>query len=280
MNILLISDTIKYARTIENFCRLFQSINNMNITILRIEKKTDNTNIEQIFSSSTSTIPIVGNSTIENKIRVGNYYDQVMLEVNESQYDLLVVPDHHPKYFFSRYLRGSTTIRIVENAPCSVMILRGETRLIRKILLCDSGFGSASTLSRNIIELAQLIEGDEDVTVLHVMSQISAGPGVRGKQLREDAEELIHEASPEGILLVNDLNLLNRTGIHPYPKIRHGFVVEEILDETRSGDYDLVVIGAHPQSGPIRFILENITTRIIKEIDRTLLIARKTDWNK
>jgi nucleotide-binding universal stress UspA family protein len=280
MNILLVSDTQKNTRTVEDFCRLFQSINNINLTILGIENKSINIPVDQMPSMTESTIPIMGNSTIEYKIRVGNFYDQVMLEVNECQYDLLVVPDHHPKYFFSRYLRSSTTVRIVENSPCSVMILRGETRLIRKILLCDSGFGSSSTLSRNIIELAQLIEGDEDVTVLHVMSQISAGPGVRGKQLREDAEELIHEASPEGILLVNDLNLLNRTGIHPYPKIRHGFVVEEILDEARSGNYDLVVIGAHPQTGPIRFILENITTRIIKEIDRTLLIARKTDWNK
>lgn len=278
MNILLVSDASKYTRTIEDFCRLFQSIKSVDITILRIDKKSDNAT-DQMLSRNASTLPILGNSNLEFKFRVGNLYNQVMQEVNECQYDLLVISDHHPKVLFSRYLRGSTTVKIVENAPCSVLILRGETRLIQKILLCDSGFGSSSTLSRNIIELSQLIEGDEDVTVLHVMSQISAGPGVRGKQLRENAEELIHEASPEGILLINDLNLLNRTGINPYPKIRHGFVVEEILDEARSGNYDLVVIGAHPQTSPFRFLLENITMRIVKEIDRALLIAKKTDPN-
>lgn len=279
MNILVVADNLKNTHTVEDFCRLFHSINNANITILTILKKIDEIPDDQTPSGTKSALSNTGNSTIERKIRVGKLYEQIMLEVKEFEYDLLVISDHHPKLFLSRYFWGSTAIKLVENVPCSVMILRGETRKIRRILLCDSGVGGSSTLSRNIIELSQLIEGDEDVTVLHVMSQISAGPGVVGKQLREDADELIHDASPEGILLIHDLNLLNIKGIHPFPKIRHGFVVEEILDEARSGDYDLVVIGAHPHNGTIRFILENIATRILKEIDRTLLIARKTDSN-
>jgi len=123
-------------------------------------------------------------------------------------------------------------------------------------------------------KLVDLLDGEEEVTVLHVMSQISAGPGVRGKSLRVGVEELMAERSPEGELLERDVEILKGSRIHPHPKVRHGLVVEEILDEARSGDYDLVIIGAHASEGWQRILLDDLARRIITQLDRSVLVVR------
>jgi nucleotide-binding universal stress UspA family protein len=106
------------------------------------------------------------------------------------------------------------------------------------------------------------------------MSQMSAGPGVRGEQLRADAEELIAEHTPEGNLLEHDLEIRGQAELHAEPKVRHGLVVDKILKEAGSGDYDLVVIGAHPDEGWRRILLDDLAHRLLVRLDRPVLVVR------
>ena len=124
-----------------------------------------------------------------------------------------------------------------------------------------------------ITRVVDILPGEQDVTILHVMSQISAGPGVRGEQLRANADELIVTQTPEGELLERDLSSLEKSGSHPLPKVRHGLVVEEILAEARSGDYDLIIIGAHRQKWQ-QFLLDDLSRQIIEQADRPVLIVK------
>jgi nucleotide-binding universal stress UspA family protein len=119
-----------------------------------------------------------------------------------------------------------------------------------------------------------MLDGEEEITVLHVMSQIIAAPGVPDHQLYADVQELIAEDAPEGRLLAQDLRQLDRQGIHPIAKVRHGLVVDEILAEARAGDYDLVVIGAHRGEGWQRFLLDDLAHKILAQMDRPVLIVR------
>ncbi len=167
----------------------------------------------------------------------------------------------------TRFLLGSTAERVVTHAPCPVIIAKGKIGPVRRILLCDSGAQSVSLFNRFVTQLGRLIEGEEAVTILHVMSQMSAGPGVIGRQLRASAEELMAEHAPEGQLLEQDIRLLERLNIHPQPKIRHGLVVDEILAEARSGDYDLVVIGAHRYEGWQNILLDDLARKIVAQVD-------------
>jgi len=82
------------------------------------------------------------------------------------------------------------------------MIVKGRVGPIQRILLCDSGVASHTLLAHFIQRLPALVEGEVEVTILHVMSQMTAGPGISGKQLRASAEELIREHTPEGELLL------------------------------------------------------------------------------
>jgi len=106
------------------------------------------------------------------------------------------------------------------------------------------------------------------------MSQIGAGPGVSGTQLRAAAETLMAEQTPEGKLLERDIHILEEVGVHPHPKVRHGLVVDEILAEAKEGDYSLVVIGASPGQGWRRILLDDLAHQIIVKMDRPILVVR------
>jgi nucleotide-binding universal stress UspA family protein len=119
-----------------------------------------------------------------------------------------------------------------------------------------------------------LLDGTGEIIVLHVMSQMSAGPGVVGKQLRSDSAELIAGHTPEGALLGRDIEALAKLGIRARAKVRRGLVVEEILKEVRSEDYDLVAIGAYRGQGWQRILLDDLAHRILVELDRSVLVLR------
>ncbi|MEW5988511.1 MAG: universal stress protein [Chloroflexota bacterium] len=206
-------------------------------------------------------------------VRAGHPGEEIVREAHNGRYDLVVIGEK-PKHSLSARMLGSRAAYVVEHAPCPVLIAKGQIGPIDKVLLCDSGARSESLLHRFLAQLPDLADGEVDTTVLHVMSQMGAGPGIAGEQLQANADELIHAHAPEGQLLERDIRLLDRPPIHPHPLVRHGLVVEEILAEAQSGSYDLVVIGAHFPAGWQRILLDNIAHQVIVHADRPVLVLR------
>ena len=60
-------------------------------------------------------------------------------------------------------------------------------------------------------------------------------------------------------------------------KVRHGLVVDEILDEACNGDHDLVVIGAHGATGWRRHLLDDVARQIVNQIDALVLVVPALD---
>jgi nucleotide-binding universal stress UspA family protein len=207
------------------------------------------------------------------KFRIGDLCEQVKHEVEQENFELVIIGERNTSYI-DRWIHRFPSAVVAENVPCSAIVFKGKAKPIRRILLCDSGAGRASVLSQFTAQLARILPGDENVTILHVMSQISAGPGVTGKNLRANTDELIEEHTREGLLVEADVQALHDLGIHSSPMVRHGLVVDEILAEARSGDYDLVIVGAHEYQPPKTFLLENIARQILRKINKPILIVR------
>lgn len=230
-----------------------------------------------------------GVPNVHTRIRVGHAAREIIREAEEGNYDLIVVGERQNPNLLARFLSGSNTVRIVEHAPCPVIVAKGRAGPICRILLCDSGAEGPladltpnraahrrgpSLLARFTAQLADMLKGEEEITVLHVMSQISAGPGVQSDQLEADVQRLIEEHSPEGELLKQDAQALERPGVRVHLKVRHGLVVDEILDEAQAGDYDLVVIGAHRGEGWQRILLDDLAHKILMQMDRPVVVVR------
>ncbi|HSO26648.1 MAG TPA: universal stress protein, partial [Anaerolineales bacterium] len=176
-----------------------------------------------------------------------------------------------PSQKLMKRIFGPTTERIISQMPCPVLIARQKARPLQRWLLCEGG-RDPSLIKRASQQLLPMMQQAETITVLHVMSQISAAPGVPGWELRAEADELMSKHTPEGELLVDDIRSLELLNIPARAKIRHGLVVEEILTEARSGDYDVVVIGAHESKGWDRVLLDNLARQIVLQAEEPILV--------
>jgi len=240
------------------------------LTIFTYLKRSDATEAKTLLADIHKKI---GDYDLQAEAHIGLSIADIVQESKKEKYDLVILVEScHSREKTS--MRGPMSLRIAKSTPNSILILQESCTPLNRILLCDSGAETFQSVLDFTTKLLGLLPGEHNITVLHVMSQISAGPGISGKELRAEAEELIEEQTPEGKLLQNDLEELDQPGIHPSPKVRHGLVVEEITAEANSEDYDLVVIGAPQQEGWQRFLLENITEKIIKKIDRSVLVVK------
>ncbi len=206
-------------------------------------------------------------------IRKGQVDLEILHEVLDGGYDLLVLGERQMHRLITR-LRGTVSVRLARQAPCSVLIVKGPVRPCRRVLLCESATAEPPLSERFVSgRLGQLLADAIELTVLHVMSQIPAAVQVDPSQLEADAETLIRLRAPEGEWLRQAVERLRPRCRQVRAVVRHGLVVDEILTEARAGDYDLVVIGAHREHGWQRFLLDDIAHEIITQIDRSILVV-------
>lgn len=211
--------------------------------------------------------------SVQYKTRIGQPWEEIVREGENGEYDLIMMGQRQSRPLLTR-IRGLVTQKVVARTSLPVLIAKREARPLQRILICDSGAHSPSLLKIFRMHLPGILQGATDVTVLHVMSQISAAPGVRGEDLQYTAEQLIQADTPEGALLKQDLAYLEQMDLDLHAKVRHGLVVDEIVTEARSDDYDLVVIGAHRDEGLPRFLLDDLAHELVLDVDRAILVVR------
>ena len=211
-----------------------------------------------------------GGPALRSMVRVGKIAATILATATDGGFDLLVV-GHRPRHARLRPFRIGPAERILASRRLPTLVVRGEASAIRHVLLCESG-REPTLLARVQAQLPALLAQAERLTVLHVMSQIAAAPGVPGWELRADAEALIEEGTPEGQLLEEEIALLEPAPVEPEAKVRHGLVVDEILAEAREGDYDVVIIGAIHETGWRRYLLDDLADQILREVDRPVLV--------
>lgn len=216
---------------------------------------------------------------IQTKLRRGHADDQILAESEATEYDLVIIGSRGRRGL-TRFLLGSTAAQLARYARRPLLIVRGERRGLERVLLCTG----AEAVSEANAQAAGAIAGltGAEVTVLHVMSQLPLRPDAPLEDLQESAEEAMAAGTREGQHLQRVIELLRAAGVRGQitPKIRRGLVIDEIFDEIRSGDYDLIVIGAHraPQETSWRelreLLLDNVADQIITHSDRPVLVVR------
>ncbi|MCA9938494.1 MAG: universal stress protein [Anaerolineales bacterium] len=235
----------------------------------RAEGETILAQAQALLAASDAALTEAGEPSV--LLRQGAPAEEIIRAASEGAYDLLVMGEK-PEHGFVKRLLGPTSTRVIAQLPCPVLIARRDTPALRRFLLCE-GWRDPLLLRRLIHPLAPLMQLAQEMTLLHVMSQMVAAPGVPGWELRAEAAELMERHTREGKLLQQDLAALQGVIPHIQPRVRHGLVVDEIVAEADEGDYDLVVIGAHQGEGWARLLLDDITSQIMSQTDRSVLVV-------
>ena len=279
MRILLCTDGSLHGQAALRFGALLARGSSEPATLLGVvEKPGERARIERALDEGSRWL--AGTPEPHTRIREGQAAVQILKEASPEAYDLVVV-GARGRRGITRLLIGSTAQRVAAQARLPVLVVRGDRRTVERMLICTGGREPGLSVVEFGGRVAKLV--DAKVTVLHVMSQLTASPmlpeaGVlkvmpqtpappdpehlRLEELEASAEELMAGGTREGVHLRQALDILADKGVTARALVRHGLVVDEVGAEIEEGDYDLVVAGTQRAVGWMRLFLKDVAEEI------------------
>ncbi len=229
--------------------------------------------LQEMLAAQASVAGETAVSSQQILVRVGQPAQEIQQAAAAADYDLVLLgacPERHTLGLW----RDKVCARLMQTLRCPLLVAKGTIRPLQSILICESGGPQPTLLSRLMQRLPQLLRPPMCLSVLHVMSQISAGPQVSGWELKAPAQELIKAHTLEGELLAQDLRLLEQMPLEVTPVVRHGLVVDEVVAEAEAGEYGLVVIGAYHPQGWERLLLSDQARQIVYRAPCPILVMQ------
>lgn len=215
-------------------------------------------------------------ATDPGRVRLGDPVEQILAEAVEGNFDLIVIGSSGGRGL-AKWLMGSTASRLAKRSPVPLLIVKGKRDAMQQLLICTGGEPPGELVARWGGQMAAWTGAS--LTVLHVMSQLPLAKNSKLEDLRDSAEEAMAHGTREGKHLQKVVALVRNAGAgaEVKPKLRHGLVLDEILDEVESGDYDLVIIGAHhapPGQAWRGLLLDDVAEQIIAQCPRSVLVVK------
>jgi nucleotide-binding universal stress UspA family protein len=94
-------------------------------------------------------------------------------------------------------------------------------------------------------------------------------------RLEENVDQLLESKSELGTNLRRQKRELERLGVSAEVRLRHGIVIDQVFEEAREGDYDLIVTGTSQARGLLRhYIMGDLTRSILNRANVPVLVAR------
>jgi nucleotide-binding universal stress UspA family protein len=204
-------------------------------------------------------------------VRAGEPVHQILLQTSKTNYDLVVIGSRRKDEVGHYWLSGKT-YEVIKSIRPPVLVAIGDCRRLKRFLVCTGG--------KEFIEEAIQLTGKvaaavgASVTLLHVMAE---PPVVYADlvRLEEDVDRLLSSGSELGVNLAQQKKDLERAGVPTEVRVRHGLVVDQVFEEVREGNYDLIVTGSSQARGMFRhYIMGDLTRRILNRASCPVLVAR------
>lgn len=208
--------------------------------------------------------------TVELVTRIGAPLAEIQKRATETPVDLVVIGAERKSG--GPLAMSAKAYHVIKGIEPPVLVVVGNRPALRRILICSGG----QTYIDNAVKLTGEIAGRAQlaVTILHVLP---APPFMYADLVarEEDVTRLLNSTSPLGRNLRREKEALAAVGLTAEIKLRHGLVVDELLNEIRQGDYDLVVTGSVLARGPVRsYILGDVTAQIVNRAATPVLVVR------
>jgi nucleotide-binding universal stress UspA family protein len=216
---------------------------------------------------------ILHDTGVEIVVRSGEPIAQIRAQTRAKKYDLVIVGARH-KEVSGPFWRSRRTYEVIKAVEPPVLIAIGDCERLARFLVCSGGKHYIDEAVRLTGTLAAVVGAR--VTLLHVMAE---PPAIYADlvQMEEDVSALLASGSELGRNLTAEKEALEKLGVVTNVRVRHGFVVDQIFDEMREGDYDLIVSGSSHARGPLRhYIMGDLTRSIVNRAGCPVLVARGT----
>ena len=204
-------------------------------------------------------------------VHSGEPVHQIIDQTSKSNYDLVVIGARWTGAM-GEYWRSKKTYEVIKTVQPPVLVAIGEREQLKRFLVCTGG--------KEFIEQAVQFTGrlaaavNASVTLLHVMAE---PPAMYADLVRmeENVDQLLESKSELGTNLRRQKRELERLGVSADVRLRHGIVINQVFEEAREGDYDLIVTGTSQARGLLRhYIMGDLTRSILNRASVPVLVAR------
>lgn len=202
--------------------------------------------------------------------RTGDPITEIVQRTKQQAYDLVVIGAVR-KEAQGLFWMSSKSYKIIKETHPPVLSVAGQVSTIKRMLICSAG---GRYIDSSLPLLGQIARGMQAaVTLLHVMPEPAAiYAGLR--RLEETADVLLASRSELGLSLSRQQQTFAQMGVKAEVRLRHGPVLEEILREFETGDYDVVVTGSAPSRSLRTYVLGDISREIVNRANCAVLVVR------
>ena len=225
--------------------------------------------LENIFERAVSLFQEKGLS-YSLDVRNGEVERVIPEKANSGSY--ITVASRFGRTQIRRLITGRSIHRLLERIQGPILYVP-EIRLpLKKILISAGGLGYEAAAESLALQVASANQAD--VTILHVIPPTDLDyPTTRG--LRGHTKDLAQTNTLPGRSLRHALELAQEAGLNARAVARQGIVVEEILNELREGDYDMVCMGSSYSASTLRqYYAPNVTAEVAVSAHCPVLTAR------
>lgn len=217
-------------------------------------------------------IPLFKEHKVRHRLEVhyGHAEDVIPLKAREKDYITVLSPLGRPP--LRRLLLGRSFRHIMAEVVGPILYVPQARLPLKKMLVCVGGLGYEVAAEHLGLRLASLTGAE--VILLSVVPPIDLDyPTAR--TVREQWEHLADTDTPPGRSLRQGLEAARAANLTASIKVRHGAVVDEILNEVKTGSYDLICMGSPYSAHGLRhYYAPNVTAEVAEAAGCPVLTAR------
>ena len=199
--------------------------------------------------------------------------EEILNYAEENKIDLLIM-GIHGRTAISHLLLGSVAERVIRMAKCPVMTFRNDAKnlgIYHKIL-APIDFSEHSKLAlRYSLELARIYQSE--ITLLHVFEQpVHPSFYAAGKTSVFKINSDLKKRATDAMLIFR--NEQGNEKIKTSYVLAEGAAYHEIVEHSKKGNFDLLVIAAHGLRGLQHFLIGSTTEKVIRHAEIPVLTVK------
>lgn len=228
---------------------------------------------ERVEALVSETVAQLAENEIPHSVEIarGRGSDVIAAQAHTAPYLTVAGPLGRPAW--RRVVQGRSFRRLLAKMESPLLYVPADRWPLAHILLCTGGLGYAESAQRLVIYLAR--HTGARVTILHVVEPVSLHYPLAEK-VQAHWEHILETDTPQGANLRRSLEEVREAGLQVEFKVRHGGAVNEILEEARRGDYDLIGMGSGHSAQSLRHLyLPNVTAEVAETAGLPALSVRQ-----
>jgi len=271
MRLLICSDGSEPSRRAISFATIIATATRAETTIFGIaQNQQKEAKLKEILLRESRALESSGGK-VEIATKSGDPVTEIIHWTREREYDLVVIGAERrgDQEFF---LPSAKAYLIAETISPPILVVPSARRQLKRILICSGGGPYIENAVRFAARLGKDLEAG--ITLLNVLPQPPAMHATLYRR-QEDVEALLKSNSALARNLLNERKIIEDAGVPATIRIRHGIVINQVLNEVTEGDHDLVIAGSWAVRDRWRaYAVGNITREIVNRIDRPILVIR------